>query len=171
MNLYWRFFALLLRVRLRRRVAFTDPTTLNFRVWPTDLDAVGHVNNAKYVMMLDLGRLDHWFRSAVWGVLDDLDLSVVVGAQTIRYRRSLGPWERFTLSSQIIGWDERAFYELHEFRVGDAVAARAIVQLRVVRKQGGAAPTTDVVAAIGDLQQPALPAWVKQWAEDVRTEL
>lgn len=170
-NLYWRFLALVLRVKLRRKVAFTDPTALKFRVWPTDLDVAGHMNNARYVMMLDLGRLDHWIRSGLWDELNKLDYSAVVGAQTIRYRRSLKPWEKFTLTSTILGWDERALFQLHEFTVGGVVAARAVVQLRIVGKKGGAKPTTDVIATLGDVDQPSLPAWVKQWAEDVRTEL
>lgn len=171
MNLYWRFLALVLRVKLRRKVAFTDPTSMSFRVWPSDLDVAGHMNNAKYVMLLDLSRLDHLIRSGTWDALNAQGRSGVVGAQMIRYRRSLRPWEKFTLTSTVLGWDEHAIYQLHEFSVRGTVAARSIVQMRLVSKKGGAVTTTETLDALGITEQPSLPAWVKQWAEDVRTEL
>lgn len=171
MNLYGRLIKVMILLRLRRKVSFFDRTTLTFRVWPTDLDTAGHVNNAKYVAMLDLARIDLWFRSPFWRTISADSGSAVVSAQSIRYRRSLKAWEKFTISSQVVGWDEKAFYYLHEFVVDGQVSARAIVQSRAVRR-GKAVPIEETLAAFPDpIPDVELPAWVKEWAATVRTGL
>lgn len=35
---------------------------------------------------------------------------MVIGASTIRYRRSLEIWESFQIQTKIRGWDDKAFY-------------------------------------------------------------
>jgi len=34
----------------------------------------------------------------------------VVAAQTIRFRRSLTRWQRYTITTRIVGWSERSVY-------------------------------------------------------------
>lgn len=59
----------LLRVALtsKRRGAYTlgSESRLAFRCLPTDVDFNGHLNNARYMMLADLGRIDIFFRTGV----------------------------------------------------------------------------------------------------------
>lgn len=194
-NLYFRLLLLQLRVRLRptavdrrrpdrrrpgrrrpgRRRSLWDEVRTPFRVTLTDLDPLRHVNNGKYLSMLDLGRLDLMLRSGFWAVLSERGWYPVVSAQTITYKRSLTLGQRFTLVTRVLGMDDRAAYLEQTFvRRGDVIA-RAVVQARFLRKAnatvkaGGTVPTAELVDAAGapphDL---TLPEWVQDWAGAVR---
>ncbi len=42
---------------------------MTFRVLPTDLDVLGHMNNGVYLSIMDLGRMDLLQRSGIWSRL------------------------------------------------------------------------------------------------------
>jgi len=54
MNLWLRLAIFFLTVRFRSRCSVLGPTVLNFRVLPSDLDLLGHMNNGKYLTILDI---------------------------------------------------------------------------------------------------------------------
>jgi YbgC/YbaW family acyl-CoA thioester hydrolase len=172
-NLYFRLFLLQLRVRLRptigRRPSLWDEVRTPFRVALTDLDPLRHVNNGKYLSMLDLGRLDLMLRSGFWGALVDRGWYPVVSAQTITYKRSLTLGQRFELVTRVLGVDERAVYLEQTFVRGGAVVARAVVQGRFLRKSGGTVPPAELLeAADGTERDLTLPEWVHDWAGATR---
>lgn len=171
MNLYLRLLALAARLRLRGHVSPWDTAVTPFRVWPSDLDGLGHMNNAKYLALLDLGRIDLMLRSQFWQKIQAQGWYPVVAAQTIRYRHSLQPWQKFTLHTTIIGFDDKAIYFEHEFRVGDVVYARAVAQSRMLRRGGGHVTPGELTALVGGAPDLDLPQWVSTWADVVRTGL
>ncbi|XP_036374541.1 protein THEM6-like [Megalops cyprinoides] len=83
-----------------------------FRCWvvPHDIDHMGHVNNARYLRECDFARFSFYTRNGVFRALWATGGSMVVGASTIRYRRSLSLGEAFELRSRVVAWDDRAFY-------------------------------------------------------------
>jgi YbgC/YbaW family acyl-CoA thioester hydrolase len=170
-NLTFRLLLLTLRVRLtpRRRLSLWDESRTPFRVTLTDLDPLRHVNNGKYLSLLDLGRLELLLRSGAWQVYGERGWYSVVAAQTITYKRSLTLGQRFELRSRVLGVDERAVYLEQTFvRRGDVVA-RAVVQARFLRRTGGSVPPDEVLAATGGSPRDlTLPSWVTAWAEAVR---
>jgi len=173
-NLYFRLFLLQVRVRLRprrdtRRSSLWDQVRTPFRVVPTDLDPLRHVNNGKYLSMLDLGRMDLMLRSGFWSALSEHGWYPVVSAQTITYKRSLTLGQRFELVTRVLGADERAVYLEQTFVRRGGVVARAVVQARFLRRSGGTVPTADLLAATGGADRPLdLPAWVHEWAAATR---
>lgn len=174
MNLYFRLFLLRLRVRLRpttggRRPSLWDEARTPFRVTLTDLDPLRHVNNGKYLSMLDLGRLDLMLRSGFWSAIAERGWYPVVSAQTITYKRSLTLGQRFELVTRVLGVDDRAVYLEQTFVRRGAVVARAVVQARFLRRSGGTVPMTDLLDAVGGAPDDReLPAWVHGWAGAVR---
>jgi acyl-CoA thioesterase FadM len=171
MNLYLRLMWLTLRLRLRPRRALTlwDEARTPFRVAPTDLDPLRHMNNGKYLSLLDLGRLDLMIRCGFWTELDRRGWYPVVAAQTISYKRSLVLWQRFDLLTRVLGFDERACYVEQTFVVRDRVVARAVVQARFLRRSGGTVPLDELEEAAGGFPADlVLPAWVHDWASSVR---
>ncbi len=140
-----------------------------FRVWPTDLDPLRHMNNARYLALLDLGRTDLMMRSGFWQEIDRRGWYPVVGAQTITYKRSLTLGQRFVVTTRVLGLDERAAYMHQEFRRGGQVIARAVVQARFLRKAGGQVDTSEILeAAEAAPESLELPQWVADWAASVR---
>lgn len=174
MNLYFRLFLLRLRVRLRpsiggRRPSLWDEVRTPFRVTLTDLDPLRHVNNGKYLSMLDLGRLDLMLRSGFWGEIAERGWYPVVSAQTITYKRSLTLGQRFELVTRVIGLDDRAAYLEQTFVRRGMVVARAVVQARFLRRAGGTVPPSELLAAAGEPGHDlTLPDWVHEWAGATR---
>lgn len=79
-------------------------------VLPHDLDYMGHMNNSRYLRECDFARFHHYMRNGLFLASRKLGAKMVVGASTIRYRRSLAFREAFEIRTKIVGWDEKAFY-------------------------------------------------------------
>ena len=115
MNLFLRLLWLSLASRFRPACRLLDPCTTPFRVWPTDLDVLRHVNNGVYLSLCDLGRLDLMRRAGVWPKLLAAGLYPVIAAETVLFRKSLRLGERFRIQTRVLGWDERVFFVEHRF--------------------------------------------------------
>lgn len=169
MNLYFRLLLLHLRTRRARRRSLWDEARTPFRVTLTDLDPLRHMNNARYLALLDLGRLDLMIRSGFWGDLTRRGWYPVVAAQTITYKRSLTLGQRFELRTHVLGVDDRAVYLEQTFVRQGAVMARAVVQARFLRRSGGTVPTADLLEAAGGADRDlTVPDWVHDWASATR---
>lgn len=55
-----------IRSRFGPRIQPTEVARTGFRVWPTDLDVLMHMNNGVYLSIMDLGRIDLMARSGAW---------------------------------------------------------------------------------------------------------
>ena len=62
MTLLLRFLRVVLTARGRGAIAPLDECVLTFRVMPADLDVNLHMNNGRYLQVMDLGRFDHFIR-------------------------------------------------------------------------------------------------------------
>ncbi|MDN6380314.1 MAG: thioesterase family protein, partial [Brevibacterium aurantiacum] len=107
MNLYFRLLVFMIRVRFRSRLSMWDTSHVRFRVNLSDLDVMRHMNNGRYLTLMDLGRMDLMLRSGFWKKVTDQGWYPVIAGQSITYRRSLTLWQKFELSSRVIGHDER----------------------------------------------------------------
>jgi YbgC/YbaW family acyl-CoA thioester hydrolase len=172
-NLYFRLLLLTVRVRLARplgrRTSLWDETRTPFRVTLTDLDPLRHVNNGKYLSLLDLGRFDLLQRSGFWQAASARGWYAVVAAQTITYKRSLTLGQRFDLLTRVLGMDERSVFMEQTFVRGDTVIARAVVQARFLHRDGGHVTPTELLELTGGTTRDlTVPTWVREWADAVR---
>ena len=166
MNLYFRLLLFMIRVRFRSRLGIWDTSHVTFRVNPLDLDLQRHMNNGRYLSLMDLGRMDLMLRSRFWQRITGQGWYPVVAGQTITYRRSLLLWERFDLASRVIGHDDRWIYMEQVFRRDGQVVADAIVRARFLRRTGGSVPVDELIALGGPLPEHlTLPEWVTEWNE------
>ncbi|MFQ6024558.1 MAG: thioesterase family protein, partial [Acidiferrobacterales bacterium] len=117
-----------------------------------------HMNNARYLSVMDLGRLDLLVRAGMFSTLRQRRWQPVVGSATIRYRRSLSPFQKYRLRSRIVGWDHKWFYVEQLFEVGEVLAASAVVK-GLFRGPEGNVRTTEVLERLGhDPQASPQPA-------------
>ena len=66
MNLYLRLISVLWSALFRRRnIAALETAVLEFRVLPNDLDPNWHMNNGRYLTIMDLGRFDMTLHSGL----------------------------------------------------------------------------------------------------------
>ena len=172
MNLLFRLITLCISyIFERRKIAPLDISELHFRVWPTDLDANIHMNNGRYLSIMDLGRLDLIVRMGIMKTVLKEKWMPVLSAATIRYHLPLHPFQKFSLQSRVIWWDEKWFYMEQRFIVSGgktdgAVAAIAFVKGSFYRKrQRRTVPTSELMSLMGltDADTPAQPSYIASW--------
>jgi len=150
-----------LRSAVRPPIGLFDESVVSMRVWPSDLDAFGHMNNGRYLTVADLGRQDMALRSGLLRAWLRERLVPVVGAATIRYKRSLRPFRRYQLHTRFLGWDDRWFYIEQRFTRRGKLYAVALIKGMV--RQGGVpvAPSQMAVASGLTPESPPLPEAVQ----------
>ena len=151
----------------RRRSALQpwEPSELRMTVRPWDCDMFGEVNNGRYFTLFDLGRFDVALRTGLSPILRQRRWGLVVAGSTIRYRKRLRPFQRWTMRTVLAGRDDRWFYFAQSaWRNGEACAS-ALVRTGVTAK-GSVLPTQEVCEALGHPEwRPDLPAWMQGWAQ------
>ncbi|GAA1999421.1 acyl-CoA thioesterase [Nakamurella flavida] len=95
------------------------------RVRWSDLDAFGHVNNARTLTLLEEARVDWLFRDAAQHGVDRLTQGVVVAHLEIDYTRAIGYDLPVTVSMGITAMRNASFTIDYQVTVGGATAARA----------------------------------------------
>lgn len=107
MNLWFRMLWYALVARWRPAVHMPHGISrLSFRVWPRDLDTSLHMNNGRYLTLMDLGRLDIMVGSGLWRAVMRHGWTPVASAIKIRFRREIRLWERFRIETRIVAWDQ-----------------------------------------------------------------
>ncbi|WP_243854751.1 thioesterase family protein [Canibacter zhoujuaniae] len=157
------------RGRTKSKLGLFDVAKARFRVWPTDLDILVHMNNGKYLSVLDSARIEYTIRSGFWDIFKQQGWYTVVGAQTISYRKSLDPFQKFSIETRVIGFDERACYIEQRFLRKGEIYARAYIQARILRKSGGTVSMQEL-GEVGNFDVTAhpIPKELAAWANAVR---
>lgn len=166
MNLVLRLLYVLLRALRGPRLRALDESVVPLRVLPSDLDTNLHLNNGRYLTLMDLGRVDLLVRMGVVGEMRRRRWGAVVASAAIRFRRPLNLFQRFELRSRLLCWDDRWFYMEQRFvRAGDT-AAVAIVKARFMAADGRRLSPAEVVAATEHaMESPPMPAGVRAWVQ------
>jgi len=165
MNLLLRLLYVIAAALRGPRLQPLDESVLTLRVLPNDLDANLHMNNGRYLTLMDLGRLDLLFRLGLVGELRRRRWNPVVASLAIRYRRSLAPWQRFELRTRVVGWDERWFFMEQRFSRGGELVALAIVKASFRGPGGRVAPQELVDATPYGIASPEIPEAIRRWEE------
>jgi len=148
MNLIVRMIWLLMTAKRRGRMGATDEGRVQLRCWPNDLDINMHMNNGRFLTIMDLGRLDLIMRTGLWPVMRARKWYPVVGTAKISFRRSINVFETFELTTQVIGWDEKWLYIEHRMeREGKVIAIGHIKGLFL--GPDGKVPMAELVGAMG----------------------
>lgn len=170
MNLFLRLLALMVLSPRRSPASLLGPVLTPFRVWPTDLDVLRHVNNGVYLSIMDLARVDLLTRSGVAAAVRARGWYPVVVAETITFRRSLTLFQRFDIRTEVIGWDDRSVFLSQDFERSGEVVASAVVRARFLGRGGARVTPLEVLSLTGSVPtQPALPEWVSEWAQATGT--
>lgn len=164
MNLYLRLIKTVLAAIFGRSIESLGESAITLRVWPNDLDANLHMNNGRYLTLMDLGRFDLMIRGGLLRTVFRERWMPVAAAATIRFRRSLDPFQRFRLRTRVLGWDAKSVVMEQIFETLDGqIAARALVR-GVFRRKGGVVPTSEIAEAGGwSSISPALPEHAAAW--------
>jgi acyl-CoA thioesterase FadM len=172
-NSFVRIPALAVRQRIRPlpRIGVFDEDVLRLRVWPQDIDFNLHLNNARYLSFMDYGRIH---LSAATGILTPVLRErwiPLVGSLSITYRRSLGLFAPFTLTTRTLCWDEKWVYMEQVFRSQEGLAAIAWVK-GLFRGRDSNVPPQRIVDMIapGTVSRP-VPEALQQWNDLTKWKL
>jgi acyl-CoA thioesterase FadM len=156
MKLWFRLILYLLTVWRRPRLAPPhDASELAFRVWPTDLDTSLHMNNGRYLTIMDLGRLDLMVRSGLWRAVLRHRWTPIANAVHIRFRRELGPLQTFTLRTELQSWTTSIVVMQQRFifaggqRAGEIAASALFVGGLYDRKAKAFVPIERLMSELG----------------------
>lgn len=173
MNLYLRVLLVTIGSFFRERLKdiFTA-SWLRLHVLPNDLDFNGHMNNGRYLTIMDLGRFDLILRNGLFRLMLKQKSVPILGAVKIRYRLPLMPFQAYDLETKVIGWDDKWVFMEQRFIIvkgskAGAVAAIAVLKGSFFDKRSHTTVPTDVLLkALGWAHpSPDLPAHVRKWQE------
>lgn len=129
MNLYVRLFLLLTRLYFKPQpIDVFAVTRTKLCVLPNDLDLNMHMNNGRYLTVMDLGRIEFILRNGLLKLSRKHKWMPIAGAINIEYLRPLKLWQKYTINTQCIAWDEKWFYLAQKFMSNDKIVARAVVK-------------------------------------------
>lgn len=119
---------------LQPDLRFDETDIAHFRAWPWLCDFNAHINNARYLTLMDWGRTRWITRSGFGKIWIKKRLQVVAAGSTIVFRRPIQLMEHFTLHTTIDSADERWLYFSQTFfDKNNKLAARALVRLAITK--------------------------------------
>ena len=172
MLLFFRFVLAMLLSGFRRRVEPLDEARLRFTALPHDCDLNFHVNSGRYLSFMDVARIEFLGRVRLLVPLFRRGWRPVMGGCIVRFRRSVLPFERFTVRSRVVGWDEKWFYFEHIIENKDGAFCAAGHVRTVIRDRNGNKRPAEVLALlnVSETVSPSMPEFVTKWRdlEDMR---
>ncbi len=149
LRLLWVMLSSLWRPALDPR---SGVSRVNFRVWPHDLDLNMHMNNGRYLTIMDVGRIDFVLRTGLWKPLWQHRWSPIISTAAIRFRRELRPFEHYRVETRLVAWTDTTAVMEQTFVSSSSrrVAARALVKAGFYARSDRAYVTVRrVVEALG----------------------
>ncbi len=166
MNLYLRLLLVWLRNYSGTRQHFSHLSDSRFRVLPHDLDAFGHMNNGRYLQIMDVARTEWMLQTGVADVIRQHRWAPILGGGVIRYRHSLTLLQQYRVRTRLLGWDQRWFYLEHCFADGRERCVAVGVTRAGLRSAGQWVHTDDVANRVyPGAQSPSIPQHVLKWAD------
>lgn len=166
MNLIFRVLFIFIAAWFKPKIAnILAPSRLSMIVLPTDLDFNMHMNNGRYFTIMDLGRLDFLLRSGFAKAVHEFKSVPILAASQIRYRFPLNPFQKYTLETQILGWDDKWLFIEQRFIRDRKIAAIALLKACFWNNQNqSTVPTYHVLSNAGWTgESPQLPVYLHDW--------
>jgi acyl-CoA thioesterase FadM len=165
--------ALALRQHLRplAPMGVLDEDRLRLRVLPNDIDINLHMNNARYLNIMDYARTHLLARTRLLEHIIQSRWQPLVGAVWITYRRSLPLFSAFSITSRMVCWDEKWFYLEQTFTGRDGLAAMGWVKGVLRNSQGTVDPQKVIEGVAPGLLSPPMPDTIATWNELTREKL
>ena len=148
-----------------------DEDRIRMRVWANDIDLNLHLNNARYLSIMDYARTHLLARTGILTPIVRKRWQPLVGAVWITYRRSLPLFSAFDLTSRLVCWDARWFYIEQTFTGKEGLAAVGWVK-GILRDANGIVEPQSVIERIAPAAvSPPMPESIATWNELTREKL
>lgn len=176
MNLYLRVLIVILSALFGEKIVdMTKAQHIRLRVYPNDLDSNFHMNNGRYLTIMDLGRLNLILRTGLWRLVMKKKYAPVLGSAQMRFRLPLKPFQLFDLETRVLCWDEKWIYMEQRFLYVTGEKTGAVAAIGLIKgsfydpQTKTTVPTSEILAARNHpLISPPFPDYLQDWikAED-----
>lgn len=164
MNLYFRLLFALIQGLWRKRLSPFETGDTAFRVLPQDIDVFGHMNNGRYLQIMDVARAQWMQRTGVLSAIRSARWGAVLGGNLIRYRHALNLFRRYVVRTHLIYWNDRWFFFEHAFVDSRGRTVAVGFSRAALRDRQGWVGTEAVVDAVAPGSvAPPMPGPVEQW--------
>ncbi len=163
MNLWLRFVRMAIMSLFCKPLTGLEESRMSFMVMPHDCDLNFHLNNGRYLTMMDLGR---FYLTAQVGLLKEMlkrRWIPVVAAIEIKYFKSLDPFMKFEIVTRALTWDEKYIYLEQRFERKGQVYSKAIVRAIFLGPRGKVSPAEVMTIVKGLPVEPPVSDAIKIW--------
>lgn len=146
--------------RSRGRYRLGDESRLSFRCLPSDIDSNMHLNNARYMMLADIGRIDIFQRAGLINLARRHGWSPMMGGLQTVYVREIKLWKRFEVVSTLETWEDTQVIGRHRFVLEDGRTAALVMTTAGVYDSANRrfVPIDEVVGMLGQRIMPRPPS-------------
>ncbi|MGE3611777.1 MAG: acyl-CoA thioesterase [Bacteriovoracaceae bacterium] len=146
MHMIFRFLLLYLTRKSKKPLAFDEMNEVTMRVLPTDLDFLWHVNNGVYFSYMDFGRMDMIFRNGIYQLCQKMGWYGVVASESIKFKRSLQLWDKFTIQTKTVAKDDKYFFIEQKIFSRGHLMSTGLVKIRFLKKSGGTVGVDEILS-------------------------
>lgn len=138
---------------------FGDESRLSFRCLPSDIDRNIHLNNARYMMLADVGRIDIFLRSGFFRLCRERGWTPMMGGLQAAYVHEIRLWKRFEIVTTIETWNDTQMIGRHRFLLEDGRTAAIVLTTVGAYDLKGRRfmPVGDVFGMLGHRDTPRAP--------------
>jgi acyl-CoA thioesterase FadM len=133
--------------------------TLRMRAMPWDCDANLHINNGRYLTLMDLGRMQLFIRHGLTRRVMQQRWNMVAASAHILFRRPVNLFTAFELHSRLVGCTQRFMVVEHRMTIAGRDATLAYVPVAFIQ-HGKMIPLPQALATLKltQLTELTLPA-------------
>ena len=166
MNLYLRLILALLGAWRMPRILPGETITRQMRVLPNDIDINGHMNNGRYLTLVDLMLIEYFVRTGFAQAMLMNRWKPMSGGSMITYRKGLQPFQKYSLSFTLDAADAHWNYMRYEFRMQDgSLCAAGYMKGAAVSHQGLVSNAQSYARAGSEFEPRPLPEHVALWMQ------
>ena len=163
MNLYIRFFWNIIKnLIFKRPLGLNDESLLSMRVLPTDLDLNMHMNNGRYLTIMDIARTEYLIRTDLYKIFYKEKLGGVTGGVHITFLKELNLFDKYTLKTRTLHWDDMWIYIEHQFLKDGIITAHAVAKVTFTKNRKRVSPDEVVKLLNKDVQKPLAPKYLDE---------
>ncbi len=142
----------------------TDTHVSEHMCLPWDLDGFLELNNGRALTLFDIGRLGMAKRTGLIDVLKRQRWGLTMAGSSVRYRQRIRGFERFTVKSRAVCWDDKFTYIEQSMWKRDGSCANHVLYRAAATDRNGIVAPERVLAALGkDATSPPFPDWIANW--------
>ena len=162
-NLWIRLIIMIIRTWWGKRLGPKDTSVVPSMVCPNDLDIYGHMNNGRYLTLMDLGRSDFLHRTGLETVARQNQWKPLVASVMMKYRKPLTLFQTFEIQTKTLCWEASWIYLEQRFVHKGKEIARGYVRGVMVGPYGSI--SADQVMKILDphIETPEIPEFIQNW--------